>query len=154
MKWLYYAVVQILQTAFFWLPLWWWHIPPIGLTIVVMLCVTKAWSDADRPSIKPLPNRLMVDEFLIFNEIMGDKEDGASGRYAYGPSWIGPWNPRGTILRAIGWNCRNWMANFNYLTWPWKSAPPLIVKPYGNGHQLKLGWQQRYGATVMVCSLW
>ena len=152
MKWLYYALCEALAAAFFWMPLWWWRVPPVGLTLVVVLCVAKAWTEADTLSVKPLPNRPNVDRWRVLDFLLGNREDGSSGRYAFG-SWPGAYNPKGTRWLAICWNCRNWMANFNYLTWPWKN-PPLYYREYGNGHSIELGWQQRYGCTVMVCHFW
>lgn len=153
MKWAYFALCELAAAAFFWMPLWWWRLPPIGLTVAILLCLSRSWSAASVNSIKPMSSRVFVDEWVApVNALFGNPEDGVSGRFAFG-AWYGAYNPTGSRWRAICWNCRNWLAGFNYLTWPWASTPPLIVKPYGS-HQLKLGWQQRYGRTVMVCSFW
>lgn len=161
MKWAYYAACQLLGAAFFWLPLDWHHgvphVPPIGLTLVVILCLCRAWTtDAVVPSIKPLPNRPNVDEWLLpVNWLIGDREDGPTGRYAYGPGWVGAYNPTGSTWRAILWQLRNWLNGFQYITWAkWMGAPPIYYREYGNGHSIELGWQQRYGCTVMVCHFW
>lgn len=166
LKWLYFAVCTLAAVVFFW-------ILPVGLATAVLLCLFKAWHFPGQASIKPLPGRQYVDSWpAIFNPLWGNPEDGVSGVDAYGPSWTGSYNPLGTRWKAIQWNCRNWLAGYNYITWLWKSTPPLIVKEYSlpsfviptwvpklgglqigsQSRQLKIGWQQRYGKTVMVCS--
>lgn len=171
LKWLYYAVCSIGAFVFYWIPLW--RLPPLGLTVAVALCLLQAWHYPAAKSIKPLPGRLYVDGWpALFQPLWGNPEDGVSGVDAYGPSWKDSFNPLGSRLKAIEWNCRNWLAGFNYLTWRWKSVPPLIVKEYslpsltlptwvpklgglqigGQTRQLKIGWQQRYGRNVMVGS--
>lgn len=119
---------------------------PIGLVVVGAACVFKAWRFPYATSIKPLPDRKLIDGWAwSINLLYGNPEDGVSGVDAYGPSWIGSYNPSGTRWRALLWNLRNWANGFSYLTWAWTSAPPLYVKPYtifGRQRQLKIGWQQ------------
>lgn len=174
LKWPYFAICTLGAVFFFWIPLWWWYTPPLGLTVAVILCLSKAWHFPGYLSIKPLPGRGYVDAWpALFDPLWGNPEDGVSGVDAYGPSWKNSYNPTGSRWGAIKWNCRNWLAGFNYITWrAWMGAPPLIVKEYslpsfvvptwvpklgglqigGQTRQLKIGWQQRYGQTVMVCS--
>lgn len=187
--WLWWGLMMLLSTLYFWVPpvliaqaishLWDGRFdrmafcPPIGLTLVLLLCLMRAWTPADRLSIKPLANRrTMIDRWRLFDSVFGNREDGASGRYAYGQSWTGPYNATGSIWGAFCWNCRNWMANFNYATWPGNPAnAPNYQTPYkvpawfpiigGTMRTPRLGWQQLprsdgwFGGpgVRMVCSL-
>ena len=171
MKWAYYAACELAGAAFFWVPLW-WHpmLPPLGFTIAVLLCLARAWRLCGG-SIKPLPGRNLVDGWpWPFNLLWGNPEDGVSGITALG-GWSGFYNPQGTRWLAICWNCRNWFAGFNYLTWPWASAAPNYQTPYtvpkwvpkigGTTRTPRLGWQQLPASDGwvgpyrcrMVCSL-
>lgn len=163
--WIYFALCELAATAFFWMPLWWWKLPPIGLSVAVLLCLARAWRWPYANSIKPLPLRKSIDGWpRPFNALWGNPEDGVSGLVAFGPSWTGAYNPTGSIWLAICWQCRNWLAGFNYLTWPWAAPAPLLIKAYsvfGRQRQLKVGWQQLPAADGwtgpyrcrMVCSL-
>ena len=150
--WIYFALCELAAAAFFWLPLWWWRAPPIGLTVVLVLCLLRAWVWPYADSIKPLPARTRIDGWRgPFNLLWGNPEDGVSGLDARG-SWTGDYNPSGSRWLAICWNCRNWLAGFNYLTWPWTRAAPNLQLPYtvpawvprigGMARTLRLGWQQ------------
>lgn len=173
--WAYYALAQGAATAFFWLPTYWHHgypvCPPVGLTVALALCMAKAWDWPYATSIKVLPGRKEIDGWPApFNRLWGNPEDGASGADAIG-SWSGFYNPDGTRWLAICWNCRNWLAGFNYLTWPWASAAPNYQTPYtvpkwvpligGTVRTPRLGWQQLPASDGwtgpykcrMVCSL-
>lgn len=130
---------------------------PLGWVVVGAACILKAWKFPYANSIKPLTGRKQIDGWAWpINAVYGNPEDGVSGVDAYGPSWIDSYNPMGSRWRAFRWSgLRNWAAGFNYLTWPWKGAPPLLIKQYsvlGSPRQLKIGWQPRYGKIVMVCS--
>lgn len=126
---------------------------PLVVLIVGPACVFKAWRFPYAKSIKPIPGRDFVDGWALpINLIFGNPEDGVSGVDAYGPDWLGAYNPRGTRWRAFLWNLRNWAAGYNYLTWPWEYDPSLLYVGPLAGLQVKIGWQQRYGRTVMVCS--
>lgn len=143
--WLWFALCQVI--GFF-------VLFPLGWLIVGAACACSAWTPADTPSIKPLPNREKVDRWTWpINLIYGNKEDGTTGRYALG-SWTGFYNQTGSRWKAFEWSgLRNSADGWNYITWLWASAPPLYVTTWlGGRRQLKIGWQQRYGCTVMVCS--
>lgn len=168
--WAWFAACELAAFLFFWVPPWiWtfghWHEPlPLGLSFIVVMCLFEAWSPyAMFLSIKPVGTRTHVDWWdLPINALFGNPEDGVSGLDALGPSWQGFYNPTGSRWGAICWNCRNWMAGFNYITWRWASVPPIIFKDYtlfGKQRQLKLGWQQlpvsdgwRTSKVRMVCS--
>jgi hypothetical protein len=134
-----------------------------GILLTGLASWRRAWTAANIPSIKPLPNRPNVDEWTWpINWIYGNPEDGVSGRYAYG-GWAGAYNPTGSRWKAFIWAAfRNWACGFNYLTWNGRNAPPLFVTNYtvwswvpragGSVRQFKIGWQLRYGCTVMVGS--
>lgn len=149
MKWLYYATCQLIGAFVLF---------PLGLLIVGLACYRRAWSFDATPSIKPLPYRLTVDtwRWTWMNTVYGNPEDGVTGGDAFG-SWVGPYNDVPlSRWRAFQWSgLRNWACGWNYLTWrPWLDPPPLFYRAYGNGHSIELGWQQRYGCTVMVCHFW
>lgn len=126
---------------------------PLGLLLVGLASLFKAWTFPYAKSIKPLPNRQLIDGWTLpINLIFGNPEDGVSGVDAYGPSWTGSYNPTGSRWGAFVWSgLRNWAAGYNYLTWPWSSTPPLYVGPFVGSFAVEIGWQQRYGRTVMVC---
>lgn len=139
---------------------------PVGWVVVGAACVFKAWKFPYANSIKPLPDRKLVDGFSwSINALWGNPEDGVSGVDAYGPSWIGSYNPYGTRWRAFVWSgLRNWANGFNYLTWRSSSPAPLYVRQYsvfGKQRQIKIGWQQLPSSdgwvtsykVRMVCSL-
>lgn len=154
LAWFYYAMCELFSVLFFWIPPWlwtWghWREPlPLGLTFVVLLCLFELWSPhAYSTSIKPLPGRTLVDAWdLPVNQLFGNPEDGVSGYDARGPDWSGSYNPTESRWLAICWNCRNWMAGFNYITArALKVVPPPIITSYtlfGKQRLLKLGWQQ------------
>lgn len=139
---------------------------PVGWVVVGAACIFKAWKFPYATSIKPLPNRRLVDGWSWpINALYGNPEDGVSGVDALGPSWLGAYNPQGYRWRAFLWNLRNWASGFNYRNWPFSLTPPLFIKQYSlpilGTRQLKLGWQQLPPAdgwvTIykvrMVCSL-
>jgi len=147
LAWIYYALCMLFAVFVLF---------PAGLLIVGAACIFKAWDGPELLSIKPLPYRTFVDSWgWPINVIYGNPEDGASGTDAVGP-WGESFNPLGTRWRAFLWSgLRNWANGFNYITWRFAATPPLLVKEYslfGRQRQLKIGWQQRYGCTVMVGS--
>lgn len=163
MFWAWYVFCQLAAFAFYWMPLhihgFW--IPPLGFTFVALMCLFKAW-DTTAHSIKPLPVRIAVDEWkLPVNAVFGNPEDGVSGADAVGPNWVGRFNPALSVLKAIEWNSRNWMAGINYITWRW--APEKAPIYFGTclGRSVKFGWQQLPASdgwtgpykVRMVCSL-
>jgi len=152
LAWIYYALCMLFAVA---------ALFPLGLLIVGAACVFKAWTPtATVPSINPLLkyDRFEVDSWTWpINAIYGNPEDGVSGIDAFGPSWVGPYNTRGSRWEAFRWSgLRNWANGFGYITWIFGGTPPLLVKEYRlpilGMRQLKLGWQQRYGRNVMVGS--
>lgn len=129
----------------------------LGIFVVGAASAYSAWTYPYADSIKPIEGRTQVDGWTWpINAIYGNPEDGVSGRYAFGPTWSGAFNPTGSRLKAFEWaGFRNWANGWNYLTWRSPRVPPLFIYPYrffGGTRVLKLGWQQRYGRTVMVCS--
>jgi hypothetical protein len=163
LAWCWYCGSMLAGALLFWIPPRWWLLAwtpaplrlawlPLGLTFVAILCALKSWTPtAELPTIKPLPGRQAIDSFRPRLAVIFNREDGDSGRFAVG-SWSGFYNPDGTRWLALCWNCRNWLAGFNYLTWPWASAAPNLQLPYlvpawvprigGTRRTLRLGWQQ------------
>jgi hypothetical protein len=147
--WIWFAICQVFAFVV---------LMPLGWLIVGLAVLCGAHTDMPvTASIKPMPGREYIDRWTWpINAIYGNPEDGVTGMDALGPSWTGFYNPTGSRWLAFKWSgLRNWADGFNYITWIFSGTPPLLVKDYtffGSQRQLKLGWQQRYGRTVMVCS--